>query len=136
MVEPIVVHDAARAEAAGTSVARILRGGRAGLLVSPEESATGGSADVLAGLRAAALTALARVRPAALVLVGGETAHHVLDGLGHPPLRIEARLASLVVRSRLMSGAYAGLAVVTKGGSTGAPDLLGQIARQLGRGAR
>src|SRR5262249_2931777 len=37
MVEPIVVHDAARAEAAGTSVARILRGGRAGLLVSPEE---------------------------------------------------------------------------------------------------
>jgi hypothetical protein len=34
-----------------------------------------------------------------------------------------------------MSGAYAGLALVTKGGSTGAPELLAQVVRQLARGA-
>jgi hypothetical protein len=34
-----------------------------------------------------------------------------------------------------MSGAYAGLALVTKGGSTGAPDVLASIVRQLARGA-
>jgi hypothetical protein len=35
-----------------------------------------------------------------------------------------------------MSGAYGGLALVTKGGSSGAADLLGAIVRQLGRGMR
>jgi uncharacterized protein YgbK (DUF1537 family) len=69
------------------------------------------------------------------VLVGGETAYHVLEGLGLPALRVETRLCPLVVRARLMSGAYAGLALVTKGGSTGAPDVLGSIVRQLARGA-
>jgi uncharacterized protein YgbK (DUF1537 family) len=69
------------------------------------------------------------------VLVGGETAYQVLEGLGLPALWLETRLCPLVVRTRLMSGPYAGLAAVTKGGSTGAPDLLGQIVRQLSRGA-
>jgi uncharacterized protein YgbK (DUF1537 family) len=87
-------------------------------------------------LRAAALAALARARPLGLALVGGETAFHVLDGLGHPPLWLVGRLCPLVVRARLLAGPYAGLALVTKGGSAGAPDLLGQIVRQLGRSAR
>ena len=69
------------------------------------------------------------------MLIGGETAYQVLEGLGLPPLWLECRLCPLVVRTRLMSGAYAGLALVTKGGSTGAPDLLASIVRQLAHGA-
>jgi uncharacterized protein YgbK (DUF1537 family) len=70
------------------------------------------------------------------VLIGGETAYDVLDGLGHPPLWVGSRLCPLVVRGHLLAGAYAGLAVVTKGGSAGAPDLLGTIVRHLARGIR
>jgi uncharacterized protein YgbK (DUF1537 family) len=91
---------------------------------------------VLQALRRAALVALSRVRPSGLALIGGETAYQVLDGLGLPPLWIEARLCPLVARARLMSGPYGGLPLVTKGGSTGPDDLLGAIVRQLGRGGR
>jgi len=104
--------------------------------VAPAELVPAGSTAVLAALRAAALAALARTRPGGLVLIGGETAYHVLDGLGHPMLAVESRLCPLVVRTRLMKGPYAGLALVTKGGSAGAADLLGAIVRQLGRGVR
>jgi len=135
LFEPIAVTDDAAAIPAGAAAARRLRAGLATALVPAVATSVEGPAAVLAGLRRAALTALARVRPDGLVLVGGETAHHVLEGLGLPGLWLESRLCPLVVRGRLMSGAYAGLAVVTKGGSTGAPDLLASIVRQLARGA-
>jgi uncharacterized protein YgbK (DUF1537 family) len=105
-------------------------------LVAPSEPSLAGSEAVLAALRAAALATLARTRPAGLALVGGETAYQVFDGLGHPALALETRLCPLVVRARISTGAYAGMPVVTKGGSAGAPDLLGAIIRQLGRGGR
>ncbi|HLY37163.1 MAG TPA: four-carbon acid sugar kinase family protein [Candidatus Binatia bacterium] len=133
LFDPIVVGE--DAGAAGAGAARRLRAGLATALVPPVATSTDGPTAVLAALRRAAVTALARVRPDGLVLVGGETAHHVLEGLGLPGLWLESRLCPLVVRGRLMSGAYAGLAVVTKGGSTGAPDLLASIVRQLARGA-
>jgi D-threonate/D-erythronate kinase len=133
--EPIVVGGAAGAEAAGVAAARRLRAGRPTALVAPPEPVAEGSTACLAALRRAALTALARARPDGAVLIGGETAYHVLEGLGLPSLWLESRLCPLVVRTRLMSGAYAGLALVTKGGSTGAPDLLASIVRQLAHGA-
>jgi len=133
LFEPTVVGD--DAGAAGEAAARRLRAGLATALVPPVAASADGPTAVLASLRRAALTALARVRPDGLVLVGGETAHHVLEGLGLPGVWLESRLCPLVVRGRLMSGPYAGLAVVTKGGSTGAPDLLASIVRQLARGA-
>jgi len=126
---------AAGAEAAGIAAARRLRNGSPAALVAPETPSPDGAAAVGAALRRAALTALARARPSGLVLVGGETAYEVLEGLGLPGLWLESRLCPLVVRARLMSGPYAGLAVVTKGGSTGAPDVLAAIVRQLARGA-
>jgi D-threonate/D-erythronate kinase len=135
LLEAVLVPDGAGAETAGGAAARFLRAGTPAALVAPATPASGGSGAVVAALRRAALTALARVRPSGLVLVGGETAYHVLEGLGLPALRVETRLCPLVVRARLMSGAYAGLALVTKGGSTGAPDVLGSIVRQLARGA-
>jgi len=136
LVQPIEVASLAAAEWAGAQAARALASGMAvPALIPPAVPSGEGSASVLAALRRAALTTLARVRPASLVLVGGETAYQVLEGLGLPPLWLESRLCPLVVRARLMAGAYAGLAVITKGGSTGAPDLLVSIVRQLARGA-
>jgi uncharacterized protein YgbK (DUF1537 family) len=134
LVEPLVVAPDDKAEDAGLAAGRLLRAGRPVALVAPAESSPEGSPAVLASLRRAALTALSRARPSGLVLIGGETAYHVLEGLGLPELWLEARLSPLVVRARLVSGPYAGLALVTKGGSTGAPDIVGAIVRQLGRG--
>ena len=117
------------------SAARRLRAGSPAALVAPATPSPDGSAAVGAALRRAALTALSRARPSGIVLIGGETAYQILEGLGLPGLWLESRLCPLVVRARLMSGPYAGLAVVTKGGSTGAPDVLASIVRQLTRGA-
>jgi len=136
LVDALVVDPAGDAEAIGLAATRRLRAGAAVALVAPEAPDAGGSDGVVAALRRAALSALSRVRPAGLVLVGGETAYHVLEGLGLPPLWVESRLCPMVVRSRLAAGPYGGLAMVTKGGSTGAPDVLGAIVRQLGRGGR
>jgi len=133
--EPQAVNDLAGAEAAGIAVARRLRAGSPAALVAPAAPSPDGSAAVGAALRRAALTALSRARPSGLVLIGGETAYQVLEGLGLPALWLESRLCPLVVKARLMSGPYAGLALVTKGGSTGAPDVLASIVRQLARGA-
>jgi uncharacterized protein YgbK (DUF1537 family) len=135
LFETIAVRAAAEAADAGLAAGRVLRARRAVALVPPASPSADGSDAVLAALRKAALAALSRARPAGLVLVGGETAYQVLEGIGSPPLWLEARLAPLVVRARLMSGAYGGLALVTKGGSTGAVDLVGAIVRQLARGA-
>jgi uncharacterized protein YgbK (DUF1537 family) len=135
LITPLTVSDAASGEAAGLEAGRSLRAGRPVALVAPAATA-GGSPAVLAGLRRAALAALSRAQPRGLVLVGAETTYQVLEGLGLPPLWLEARLCPLVVRARLVSGPYAGLTVVTKGGANGTTDLLGAIVRQLGRGAR
>jgi D-threonate/D-erythronate kinase len=135
LFERLVVANEAQAEAVGQAAGRLLRNGRATALVAPIERSDGGSGDVLAGLRRATLTALARVRPRGLALVGGETAYGVLEGLGLPPLWLESRLCPMVVRARIMTGMHGGLPVVTKGGSTGGPEVLDTIVRQLARDA-
>lgn len=136
LLTPLVVDEARAAEGSGLAAAQLLRGGRTAALVAPEEPIESGSEEVLGALRRAALATLARIRPSGLVLIGGETAFRVLEGLGMPPLQLESRLCPLVVRARLLAGPYGGLTLVTKGGSTGAEDLLAAIVRQLGRGAR
>lgn len=113
----------------GAVAARELAGGRSTALLPPPAGAD--SAAVLAAMRDAANTVLDRVRPAGLVLVGGETAYHVLESLGHPALWIESRPFPLVVRSRFMGGPLAGLPLATKGGSSGGAQLLGQLLRQM-----
>lgn len=136
LLVPFEVPDGERAEPIGLEASGVLRAGRTAALLGPSEVAPGAAETVLGALRRAALSALAHVRPSGLVLIGGETAFRVLEGLGHPPLWLETRLCPLVVRARLMAGPYGGLALVTKGGSTGSDTLLGAIVRQLGRGAR
>jgi uncharacterized protein YgbK (DUF1537 family) len=136
VLEVVTVSPGASPQEAGAAAAKLVGAGRAVVLVSPETPVPDGSEAVLAAVRGAALTALAKVRPAGLALIGGETAYHVLEGLGHPALWLESRPAPLVVRSRLVAGPYAGVPLVTKGGSSGAPELLAQIVRTLARGGR
>lgn len=135
LLESFTLVDPASADAVGLEVGGTLRAGRAAAIVAPPVLAPERSAAVLAGLRRAALAALSRVRPSGLALVGGETAYQVLEGLDLPSLWLETRLCPMVVRGRLMSGPYGGLALVTKGGSTGSFDVLGAIVRQLARSA-
>ena len=136
VLDVVAVEVGRRPQEAGAAAAQLVGAGRAVVLVSPETPAPEGSETVLAALRGAALTALVKVRPSGLVLIGGETAYHVLEGLGHPALWLESRPAPLVVRSRLVAGPCAGVSLVTKGGSSGAPELLAQIVRTLARGGR
>ena len=120
------------AAAAGAEAARAVGAGRSVALLPPARTTTGlDSGVVLTAMRQAALAALDRVRPAGIVLVGGETAFHVLEGLGHPGLQVEARPYPLVVRSRLLGGGFDGLPLVTKGGSSGGVALLQQVLREM-----
>jgi uncharacterized protein YgbK (DUF1537 family) len=134
LIELLPVREPGEADAAGMTAGRLLRAGHRPALVAPDEAAPGGSRGVLTALRRAALVAMSRTRPAGVALIGGETAYEVLEGLGLPPLWLETRLCPLVVRGRLLAGAYAGCAVLTKGGSAGTADLLGAMVRQLNLG--
>jgi len=135
LIEPVEVGDGDGA-AAGQAAARLLRAGRCPALVAPDRPCPGGSLRVLTALRGAALAALSRAGAGALALIGGETAYQVIEGLGLPPIWLEKRLRPLVVGARLMSGPYGGLALVTKGGSSGGADLLGAIVQGLVRAGR
>jgi uncharacterized protein YgbK (DUF1537 family) len=67
---------------------------------------------------------VAAVRPSALLVVGGETAHAVLTALGQPWIRVIEPLDSLVVGGALVEGPLDGVPLVTKGGSSGRADTL------------
>jgi len=123
------------AEAAGHEAARIVGRGETAALTAPEQVMRGSEAAVGQALRTAVAAVLGKVRPACLVLVGGETAFHVFGGLGHPALSIESRPAPLVTHGRLAAGAHRGLRVITKGGSSGGPDLLVDLVTLAAGGA-
>jgi uncharacterized protein YgbK (DUF1537 family) len=124
------------AQRAGHEAARVVAAGGAVALAAPDVLAAGSEVAIGAALQAAVRVALAASRPAGLVLVGGETAFHVLAALDHPPLAIAARPAPLVVQGYVASGPHRGLAVVTKGGSSGEPGLLAELVRRLGGAGR
>lgn len=129
---PVSLDDPA---AAGRGAAARLRAGASVLLLAPATPVADGSPAVLAALRAAAVAALTEAPPRGLLIVGGETAHAVLAGLRHPPLVLERRVAPLAVRGRVAAGRWAGLPVVTKGGSSGPIDLVAGLVRALRGGA-
>ena len=121
----------------GREAARALRAGHSVALAAPEQR-DGGERDGDRGGPALGGGERARHRacPRACVLVGGETAFHVLDGLGHPPLAIESRPAPAGrARDGCAGGPHRGLPVVTKGGSTGEPGLLAALVHGLAAGA-
>ncbi len=72
----------------------------------------------------ASLEAARRSKPARLVLVGGETAYAVLKLALAKALYVSGAWAPLVARGVVVGGAFDGVALLTKGGSTGRESLL------------
>jgi uncharacterized protein YgbK (DUF1537 family) len=126
----------ADADAVAREAGALLARGCGVALTTPDTVVPGSERASVDVLRAVACGALAITRTRGLVLVGGETAFRVLDGLGHPRITIERRLGPLVVQGRLLDGEHEGLCVVTKGGSSGEEALLARLVAVLaGRAA-
>ncbi len=89
----------------------------------------------LASLALSALEA-SRIDPRgiALVLTGGETAQHVINGLWTEGIEIEEELLEGIVKGHLIGGDWDGLSVVTKAGAFGKDDALEKIIRMIETG--
>jgi uncharacterized protein YgbK (DUF1537 family) len=89
-------------------------------------------------LASVALLALkaSKIKPAdlALILTGGETAQHVINGLEPEGIEIEGELLEGIVRGHLIGGKWDGLTVVTKAGAFGKEDALERIVEMLEAG--
>jgi uncharacterized protein YgbK (DUF1537 family) len=71
----------------------------------------------------------------ALILTGGETAQHVINGLKTEGIEIEGELLEGIVRGHLIGGNWDGLTVVTKAGAFGKENALEKIIRMLEMGS-
>jgi len=90
-------------------------------------------------LASVALFALeaSKIKPSdlALILTGGETAQHVLNGLKTEGIEIEGELLEGIVRGHLIGGDWGGLTVVTKAGAFGKEDALERIVKMVEMGS-
>jgi uncharacterized protein YgbK (DUF1537 family) len=86
-------------------------------------------------LASVALSALeaSRIDPPdlALILTGGETAQHVINGLEPEGIEIEGELLEGIVRGRLTGGNWDGLTVITKAGGFGKINSLEKLMEVL-----
>jgi len=118
------VDDATHADEIAVRAEAALRGGGTVVLATPAVVAAGAARGLLEAMARTAAACLRRHVPAVLALVGGETAFGVLQAAEQPWIRIEATPAPLVVAGTLLGGTLDGVLLVTKGGSSGAPDTL------------
>jgi len=123
-----VLGDREDAAATGRRAAGTLAAGGTAVLCTPPDVGERDSAQVLDAIARAVVACVAACRPAALALVGGETAHAVLRALEQPAIRVVTALEPLIVGGELAGGALAGTPVATKGGSSGDA---GSLARAL-----
>lgn len=101
-------------------------------LPPPAAGPKGADPDSLAqGLSRFVAALVARVSPRGLFLSGGDTAAAVLARLDAPAVRLEREIESGVALGRIAGGRYDGLAVVTKAGSFGGPEVLLEVRRRL-----
>jgi uncharacterized protein YgbK (DUF1537 family) len=82
-----------------------------------------------------------KIKPAdvALILTGGETAQHVINGLetkGAEGIEIEGELLEGIVKGHLLGGNWDGLTVITKAGAFGRKNALEKIVKILEAGSR
>jgi len=116
-----------------------LAGGRSVVLTPPALDGVP-SAAALRATEAALAEALAAivagVRIGTLVLIGGETSHAILRGIGASAIEVHGRVAPLVACGTILRGAAAGTRLVTKGGSGGAPGVVADWLATAGRAAR
>ena len=76
---------------------------------------------------------IAAFRPAALVILGGDTALACCRRLGCRALSIDGPAGPLTARASLRGGRWDGLTVVTRAGGFGSDDDLAAIVERLGR---
>lgn len=116
-----------------SAAASALRAGGVVCLIAPDGTHEGGSQAVLVRLAETAAAVVAAAAPRGMALVGGETAHAVLEALGHPRLGIDAAPAPLAVRATILDGVLAGVPLVTKGGSSGPVERLDELLNEVQR---
>jgi uncharacterized protein YgbK (DUF1537 family) len=87
-------------------------------------------AAALSALFASALEAAAE-RPAALLLVGGDTAYACLQRLAIARLTLAGEAEPYVPRARVSGGPWQGMTVITKAGGFGDPHTLSRICARL-----
>jgi uncharacterized protein YgbK (DUF1537 family) len=110
-----------------TAVVDTLRAGHTAFLSSGE--ADEASREIVAGqLADAATRVLARVRPAAILLTGGDTARAVLRALGARRIELDGAPASGLAVGRLVVDETFALPVLTKAGGFGQPGLFVGLA--------
>ncbi len=68
-------------------------------------------------------------KPGTLIVAGGETLRAICDILGATSLRITGTVMPGVPRSTMQGGAWDGVAVISKSGAFGAPNLLRNLLR-------
>ncbi len=67
--------------------------------------------------------------PGTLLAAGGETLRGICQALGAHSLEVQGRIVPGLPRSRLCGGAWDGVAVVSKSGAFGPPNLLRDLLR-------
>lgn len=100
-------------------------------MVNPKESID----KITKILAAVALEALqkSQIQPMslALLLTGGETAQHMINGLKPKEIEIEGELLEGIVKGHLVGGDWDGVTVVTKAGAFGKENALERIVEML-----
>lgn len=95
----------------------------AGRSVSPEA--------VVHGLARRAVARMARYRPDALVLIGGDTAHAVFKGANAEGMTLTGEILSGLAGGRIAGGPWHRLPTVTKAGAFGGPETLVRLYQHL-----
>jgi len=67
----------------------------------------------------------------ALILTGGETAQHTINGLGPKEIQIEGELLEGIVIGRLIGGDWNEATIITKAGAFGKEDALERVIEML-----
>jgi D-threonate/D-erythronate kinase len=121
------------------AVRRALAAGRS-IVVAPAAPVGVPTADALRATErrlAELVAAVAQEGPIpTLIAIGGETSYAVLTRLGASALAIDGRIAPLIARGAILSGAAAGSILITKGGSGGDADALVRLLAGSRIGAR
>jgi hypothetical protein len=74
---------------------------------------------------------LKRIEPDGLGIVGGETAYHLMQGLGAERLEVYQRHIEIIACARISGGVMDGKRMVCKGGSVGREDAVLQMISLL-----
>lgn len=104
--------------------------------VSDSEIRDDGSVSAAIAERATAELSRRARKPVAVVLVGGDTARRVLDGLGATAIQIVGEVVPGVPHGFLRGGTFTGVTVATKAGAFGDETVLVRTTQRLAQGGK